>query len=69
MPSKDSGCLIFVSTNCRNDSWHLSLTRNTFQVCGPPGLYETVCGDRSSPDDVTGILGDLGYSSEKVYKF
>jgi len=37
-------------------------------VCGPPGMYEALCGPRDQ-EDVTGILGELGYSSDQVYKF
>jgi len=41
-------------------------------VCGPPGLYKAISGAKISPKDqgdVTGILGDLGYTKDQVYKF
>lgn len=41
-------------------------------VCGPPGLYEAISGNKVSPSDqgeVTGILADLGYTKENVFKF
>ncbi|KAH6609262.1 nadh-cytochrome b5 reductase 2 [Trichoderma cornu-damae] len=41
-------------------------------VCGPPGLMKTISGPKVSPKDqgeLTGVLKDLGYSSEQVYKF
>jgi cytochrome-b5 reductase len=38
-------------------------------VCGPPPLYNVLCGPREEPAVVTGILGDMGYSPEQVYKF
>ncbi|KAI9805882.1 MAG: NADH-cytochrome b5 reductase [Sarcosagium campestre] len=41
-------------------------------VCGPPGLYKAVSGPKVSPSDqgeLTGILKDLGYEKEQVYKF
>jgi len=41
-------------------------------VCGPPGLYKAVSGGKKSPTDqgdLTGILADLGYSKEQVFKF
>ena len=41
-------------------------------VCGPPGLYKAVSGAKKSPADqgeLTGILKELGYSQEQVYKF
>lgn len=41
-------------------------------ICGPPGLYKAISGPKTSPTDqgeVTGILADLGYSKEHVYKF
>jgi len=37
-------------------------------VCGPPAMYEALCGPRDS-EEVTGILGEMGYTSEQVYKF
>lgn len=41
-------------------------------VCGPPGLYNAVSGNKKSPADqgeLTGILKELGYEKEQVYKF
>ncbi|KAK9455702.1 NADH-cytochrome b-5 reductase [Dipodascopsis uninucleata] len=41
-------------------------------VCGPPGLYNAVSGNKVSPQDqgeVSGILKDLGFSKEQVFKF
>ncbi|KAH6657717.1 hypothetical protein BKA67DRAFT_532910 [Truncatella angustata] len=41
-------------------------------VCGPPGLYKAVSGGKVSPKDqgeLTGILNELGYSKDQVYKF
>lgn len=41
-------------------------------VCGPPGLYKAISGGKKSPQDqgeLAGILKDLGYSKEQVYKF
>ncbi|KAF1985654.1 NADH-cytochrome b5 reductase [Aulographum hederae CBS 113979] len=41
-------------------------------VCGPPGLYKAVSGMKKSPADqgeLAGMLKDLGYSKEQVYKF
>ena len=41
-------------------------------VCGPPGLYKAVSGAKKSPADqgeLAGMLKELGYSSEQVYKF
>lgn len=37
-------------------------------VCGPPAMYDAICGPRDS-EEVTGILGEMGYTSEQVYKF
>lgn len=37
-------------------------------VCGPPGLYDAFCGPRDKKE-VTGLLGEMGYSSEQVFKF
>lgn len=41
-------------------------------VCGPPGLYKAISGNKVSPKDqgeLTGILKELGYSQEQVFKF
>jgi cytochrome-b5 reductase len=41
-------------------------------VCGPPGLYKAVSGTKKSPADqgeLSGILKELGYSKDQVYKF
>lgn len=41
-------------------------------VCGPPGLYNAISGNKISPTDqgeVTGILAELGYTKEHVFKF
>ena len=41
-------------------------------VCGPPGMYKAISGMKKSPQDqgeLEGILKDLGYSKDQVYKF
>lgn len=41
-------------------------------VCGPPGMYKAISGPKKSPSDqgeLGGILADLGYTREQVYKF
>lgn len=41
-------------------------------VCGPPGLYNAVSGNKKSPQDqgeLTGILKELGYTKDQVFKF
>lgn len=41
-------------------------------VCGPPGMYKAVSGTKVSPKDqgeLSGILKELGYSQEQVFKF
>jgi cytochrome-b5 reductase len=38
-------------------------------VCGPPPMYHALCGSRDEQDTVSGILGEMGYTSEQVYKF
>ncbi|KAF2662604.1 ferredoxin reductase-like protein [Lophiostoma macrostomum CBS 122681] len=41
-------------------------------VCGPPGMYKAISGGKKSPSDqgeLDGILKDLGYSKDQVYKF
>lgn len=41
-------------------------------VCGPPGMYKAISGGKVSPKDqgeLSGILQELGYSKEQVFKF
>ncbi|KAK7742421.1 NADH-cytochrome b5 reductase [Diatrype stigma] len=41
-------------------------------VCGPPGLYKAISGNKVSPSDqgeLTGYLKELGYSKDQVFKF
>ena len=41
-------------------------------VCGPPGLYKAISGGKVSPMDqgeLDGVLKELGYVKEQVYKF
>lgn len=37
-------------------------------VCGPPVMYDILCGGRTE-EGVTGVLGEMGYNSDQVYKF
>lgn len=41
-------------------------------VCGPPGLYKAISGPKVSPTDqgdLSGILKELGYTKDQVFKF
>jgi cytochrome-b5 reductase len=41
-------------------------------VCGPPGMMNAISGNKKSPRDqgeLVGVLKELGYTSEQVYKF
>ena len=41
-------------------------------VCGPPGMMTSISGNKKSPRDqgeLSGILKELGYSADQVYKF
>lgn len=41
-------------------------------VCGPPGLMKSISGPKVSPKDqgeLSGVLKELGYSQDQVYKF
>lgn len=41
-------------------------------VCGPPGLMDAISGNKKSPKDqgeLKGVLKELGYTPEQVYKF
>ena len=41
-------------------------------VCGPPGMYKAVSGLKPNPKEqgeLSGILKELGYNKDQVYKF
>lgn len=38
-------------------------------VCGPPGFYDTLCGPRNEPNELTGLLKEMGYTAAQVVKF
>jgi cytochrome-b5 reductase len=38
-------------------------------VCGPPPLYEALCGPREESQVLKGVLKELGYQPDQVYKF
>lgn len=45
---------------------------NLILVCGPPGMMNALSGDKlpdKSQGPVTGLLKDMGYDSDTVYKF
>lgn len=37
-------------------------------VCGPPPMYNALCGPRDAKE-LTGLLADMGYTADQVYKF
>jgi cytochrome-b5 reductase len=38
-------------------------------VCGPPPMYDALCGPREEKDVIKGILAELNYQPSQVYKF
>lgn len=38
-------------------------------VCGPPPMYEALCGPRTETDVVKGALAEMGFTAQQVYKF
>lgn len=38
-------------------------------VCGPPPLYDALCGPREDKEKITGLLGTMGYQANQIYKF
>jgi len=49
---------------------------NIIMVCGPPPMYHAICGPKKFEEgkppaqgDITGILKDLGFTSDAVFKF
>jgi cytochrome-b5 reductase len=37
-------------------------------ICGPPPMYQALCGPREE-SELTGLLAEMGYTKEQVYKF
>lgn len=37
-------------------------------VCGPPPMYNALCGPRDQ-SELTGVLADMGFSADQVFKF
>mmetsp|Transcript_55939 Transcript_55939/g.67422 ORF Transcript_55939/g.67422 Transcript_55939/m.67422 type:complete len:291 (-) Transcript_55939:121-993(-) len=37
-------------------------------MCGPPPMYNALCGAREE-EDISGVLGNMGYAKEEVTKF
>lgn len=37
-------------------------------VCGPPPMYDSICGPRGQNEEL-GLLGELGFASDSVFKF
>lgn len=51
-------------------------TNNIIMVCGPPPMYQAICGPKKfekgkppAQGELTGILKDLGFTSDAVFKF
>lgn len=42
---------------------------NKIFVCGPPPMYDALCGPRDKPEELTGLLNDMGYQADEVFKF
>jgi cytochrome-b5 reductase len=38
-------------------------------VCGPPPMYDALCGPREEQDEIKGLLAEMGYKASQVYKF
>jgi cytochrome-b5 reductase len=38
-------------------------------ICGPPPMYDALCGPRGEPDEIKGVLAEMGYQASQVCKF
>ena len=38
-------------------------------ICGPPPMYNALCGPREEQDEIKGVLAEMGYKASQVYKF
>jgi len=57
------------TTNDANSETKQRGTSILVMVCGPPSFYDSLCGPREERDKISGILGDLGFTPDQVYKF
>jgi cytochrome-b5 reductase len=37
-------------------------------VCGPKPMYQAICGPKKNRNDITGVLGNLGFTADQVTK-
>lgn len=37
-------------------------------VCGPPAMYQSLCGPRGEPE-LSGVLAQMGHMKSQVFKF
>lgn len=38
-------------------------------VCGPPPMYSALCGPRDKPEELSGVLEEIGFTADQVFKF
>ena len=72
-PSKGfSGTTGFVTKDLLKAKLPAPASSSLVLVCGPPGMMNAVSGGKApdySQGEVSGILKDLGYPKEQVFKF
>lgn len=59
------------TTEHSSTTYHVPMA-SSMQVCGPPPMMDSVSGDKApdkSQGELKGMLADLGYSADQVFKF
>ena len=71
-PAKWQGSTGYVTANIINKYLPSPGSDIVIMVCGPPPMMKAISGDKVSPreqGEVEGLLKDLGYRKDMVFKF
>lgn len=63
-----NGCRGFIDQKVISEYSAPAAAGPLVMVCGPPPMYDALCGPRDAPE-LTGLLKQMGFEAEQVYKF
>ena len=58
----------FIDKECIYKNFNKTYNNCLAAICGPPAMMKSICGEREEKT-VTGILEELGWKDDEVYKF
>jgi len=73
--SKWDGGVGYVTKDMLTSKLPAPSDKSMVYVCGPPPMYKAVCGPKGTPEDpkaqgeLGGLLSEMGYTSQCVFKF